>query len=351
MDTLTFDLTDPTQYERGISQAASAITRGGIVVFPTETVYGLGADATNADAVSSIFRAKGRPSDNPLIVHIADREDIFLAASAVSADAMKLAEAFMPGPVSIVLPKSPSLADNVTAGLSTVAVRLPVCPEARDFIRACGRPIAAPSANLSGKPSPTRAEHVMRDMEGRCDVILKGYDCSVGLESTVVDLSVTPACILRPGAISSKMLSEVLGYEVRSSYREKLTGAPKAPGMKYTHYKPEASVTALEGGTPAAMAELIREEMGREDGIRKAAVVFEELLGLLEGISPVYSLGSVDDPVTYCARLYDALRWCDTVGAEKAWVTAPAPGGISDAFLNRLEKASDRVIDMSGKEA
>ena len=348
MDTLTFDLTDPTQYSEGISQAASAIARGGIVVFPTETVYGLGADATDPGAVSRIFRAKGRPSDNPLIVHIADREDIFLAASAVSPEAMLLAERFMPGPISIVLPKNPSLAPNVTAGLDTVAVRLPVCREARDFIRASGRPIAAPSANLSGKPSPTRAEHVIRDMQGRCDVILTGYDCEVGLESTVVDMSVTPACILRPGAVSASMLSEVLGYEVRCSYKEKLTGAPKAPGMKYTHYKPLARVTSVTGAAPAESAEYILGELGdTSSGAVRGAIVFDELLPLLEGSGPLYALGSMDEPSVYCARLYDALRWCDTSGIDEVWVSAPPPGGISDAFLNRLEKASDDIVELT----
>ncbi|MCR4894829.1 MAG: threonylcarbamoyl-AMP synthase [Eubacteriales bacterium] len=347
MDTLTFDLTDPTQYHEGISQAASAIARGGIVVFPTETVYGLGADATDERAVSRIFEAKGRPSDNPLIVHIADREDIFLAASSVPPDAMRLAERFMPGPISIVLPKNDSLAPNVTAGLSTVAVRLPVCREARDFIRASGRPIAAPSANISGKPSPTRAEHVIRDMNGRCDVILTGYDCEVGLESTVVDMSVFPACILRPGAVSAKMLSEVLGYEPRSSYKEKLTGAPKAPGMKYTHYKPDAKVISVAGSDFAAMAAFIRGELkAPSDGTVRGAIVFDELIPLLSGCPNLYPLGSMERPDVYCARLYDALRWCDTEGIGEVWVTSPPPGGISDAFLNRLDKASDVTVEL-----
>ena len=345
METLTFDLTDPTQYEQGISRAAEAIKRGGIVAFPTETVYGLGADATNPEAVSRIFQAKGRPSDNPLIVHIADREDIFLAASAVSEQAMALAERFMPGPISLVLPKRDVLADNVTAGLSTVAVRLPVCREARDFIRACGCPIAAPSANISGKPSPTRAQHVMRDMDGKCDVILAGNDCSVGLESTVVDMSVTPACILRPGAVSAAMLSEVLGYEVRCSYREELTEAPKAPGMKYTHYKPDARIISVAGDDISAVAAYIGEKVSSEEGASpKAAIVFDEAAALLGGLPLIYQLGSIREPETYCSRLYDALRWCDVCGIREAWVSAPSPGGISDAFLNRLEKASDDTV-------
>lgn len=343
METIIYDLKDKTIYDKGITAAAEEIRRGGIVVFPTETVYGLGADATNASAVSRIFEAKGRPQDNPLIVHIAEKEDIFLAASSLTPDAQKLADAFMPGPISIIVKKSPSLAENVTAGLETVAVRMPVCPEARDFIRAAGVPVAAPSANISGKPSPTRAEHVIKDMNGRAGVILSGYDCVVGLESTVVDASVSPASILRPGAVTPEMISGVLGYEVRQSYRETLKGAPKAPGMKYRHYKPEARVICVHGDDPELLSRFVEKTLSQAPaGSRCAAAVFDEV-AVAPGTA-VYRLGSMHDPEEVSRQLFSALRRCDTDGITLAVVTSLPEGGIGDAFVNRLHKASDEIV-------
>lgn len=345
MKTKVFDLRNKAQYDEGIRTAAEAVKLGGIAVFPTETVYGLGANAYDEKAVAKIFEAKGRPGDNPLIVHIADKEDIFLAAASVSEDARKVIDRFMPGPISVVLEKDSRLAPNVTAGLGTVAVRLPVCPEARDFIRACGVPIAAPSANISKKPSPTRAEHVLHDMDGKADVILEGYDCEVGLESTVVDMSVYPAAILRPGAISAEMLSEVLGYRVLEAYREELKEAPKAPGMKYTHYKPSARVVCIHADDPSKAGEYIRKRLAADDAsLKKAVIAFDEA-GTFS-CENVYPLGSISDPKKAAHELFAALRYCDLNGIELAYVTSLSQGGIGDAFVNRLHKASDEIVDL-----
>ena len=345
METKVFDLRDADQYEEGIQAAAEAVKRGGIAVFPTETVYGLGANAYDEKAVAKIFEAKGRPGDNPLIVHIADKKDIFMAAASVSSDAQMVIDRFMPGPISVVLEKDPGLAPNVTAGLGTVAVRLPVNTEARDFIRACGVPIAAPSANISKKPSPTRAEHVIHDMDGKADVILEGADCEVGLESTVVDMSVYPAAILRPGAVSADMLSEVLGYRVQEAYREELKEAPKAHGMKYTHYKPSARVVCIHSEDQEKAGDYIRERLSLDDpSLKKAVIAFTEAGSFPCG--NIYSLGSVSEPEKAAHELFAALRYCDLNGIELAYVTSLSQGGIGDAFVNRLHKASDEIVEL-----
>lgn len=341
METQIFDLAE--EYDQSIKKAASLVKQGGIVVFPTETVYGLGANAYDKDSVAKIFEAKGRPSDNPLIVHIADLEDIFLAAREVSESAKLLIKAFMPGPISIILKKNYRLADNVTAGLDTVAVRCPSSAQARDFIKECACPIAAPSANISGKPSPTRGEHVVFDMNGRADAILIGDDCLVGLESTVVDMSGEAPAILRPGAVTKEMIEDVLGMKVTSAYKEELKDAPKAPGMKYTHYKPKASVVCVYGELDK-VCEYITKRIDASDTDKDkiACIAFDE--AEIPNAEHIFSLGSISTPECAAANLFASLRSCDTYGIELAFAMGLEYGGIADAYNNRLNKASDEVI-------
>ncbi len=242
-----------------LAEAAETLRNGGVVAFPTETVYGLGADALNPEAVAAIYRAKGRPSDNPLIVHIADREMLSVLTPAVTRDMEVLAGEFWPGPLTMVIPKTNVVPDITTGGLSTVAVRMPDEATALQLIKLSGRPIAAPSANLSKRPSPTKGQHVIRDMDGRIDAIIVGADSRVGIESTIIDLTDSVPVILRPGILTPEELSRVLGKEViidpgiltmpdRTSTEYTNRGpVPKAPGMKYTHYAPKAEMLILRG--------------------------------------------------------------------------------------------------------
>lgn len=222
-----------------IEKGAALIRKGDVVVFPTETVYGLGADAFNETAVEEIFRAKGRPNDNPLIVHIADKSELTGLTREISPQAQKVIEAFMPGPITVILPKSDRVPDCVTAGLDTVGIRMPAHPVARAFINACNTPVAAPSANTSTRISPTSARHVYDDMQGKIPLIIDGGACDVGIESTIVDLSSDTPTILRPGAITAQMLAQVLG-KVQTFHGQVVVA--KAPGMKYKHYAPDCEM-------------------------------------------------------------------------------------------------------------
>ena len=246
---------EPT--EENIKIAGKIAADGGLVAFPTETVYGLGADALNADAVKAVYAAKGRPSDNPMIVHIAENDDIKNLTPEVTEVMRKLMDAFWPGPLTMVVPKMDIIPDTTTGGLDTAGIRMPSEKIARNFIRAAGCPIAAPSANLSGKPSPTTAQHVIDDMDGRIDAILKGPDCQVGIESTVLDVTGDVPMILRPGIITADEITAVTGIETQidpAVLRKSKTDerfVPKAPGMKYRHYAPEAEMHIVSGETEA----------------------------------------------------------------------------------------------------
>ena len=256
--------------QEDVQRAGEILRRGGIVAIPTETVYGLAADATSGQAVSKIFEAKGRPQDNPLIVHIASLEDLPPLVEQVPPMAEKLAQSFWPGPLTMVFRKSPRVPQEITAGLETVAIRMPQHPAARDVIRAAGVPLAAPSANRSGKPSPTTAHHVMEDMKGRIEAVLDGGECSVGVESTVVDMTGDVPQILRPGAITQKQLKRVLGKNVEideAVFHEVAPGQPvRSPGMKYRHYAPKAPVL-LFVGAPDVTARAIEQEMQPHDAV------------------------------------------------------------------------------------
>ncbi len=320
----------------GIDEAASLLSEGALVAIPTETVYGLAANALDSDAVSSIYVAKGRPSDNPLIVHIADIRDWEPLVTHIPDNARKLAEAYWPGPLTIILPASPIVPKVVTGGLHTVAVRFPSHPVAQAVILRSGCPLAAPSANRSGSPSPTNAQRVFEDMDGRIAAILDGGNCDVGVESTVVDLCHTPPRLLRPGGITPAMLEEVLGpIEIDSAVTHALEqGAVAAsPGMKYKHYAPKAEITIIKG-SPTAFAKFVNAQ--RAEGV--GALCFDEDLPHLT--IPAVTYGSRYDALTQAQQIFDALRQLDEMGITTVFAACPEIAGVGLAVYNRLLRAA-----------
>lgn len=325
--------------EQALRRAGAVIRQGGLVAFPTETVYGLGANALDGAAVRRIFEAKGRPQDNPLICHIASPDAIYSLAREVPEAALRLAREFWPGPLTIVLPCRPEVPSEVTAGLDTVGIRLPSHPQARALISEAGVPIAAPSANTSGRPSPTTAAHVLEDMGGRIDMILDGGACSVGVESTVVSLAGSVPRLLRPGGVTLEMLRSVLGeVEVDRAVREQIGADVRvsAPGMKYRHYAPRAPVVAVTGD-PQRSAAYILSELKDGDGV----ICFEECRPMFEGrVQYLHSLGRASDPSDQARRLFDDLRAFDHCGAERILAQCPGDDGVGLAVANRLKKAA-----------
>jgi L-threonylcarbamoyladenylate synthase len=321
-----------------INQAAALLRAGNLVIFPTETVYGLGANAWDGAAVAKIFVAKGRPQDNPLIVHIANIEDLDALVSSIPEAAKMLAEAFWPGPLTMVLPKSDRVPDAGTAGLDTVAVRMPSHPVARELILAAGVPVAAPSANLSGSPSPTTAAHCVADMDGRVDMILDGGACDVGLESTVITLAGERPRLLRPGGVTLEQLREVLG-EVDADeavFGKADESKPVAsPGMKYKHYAPKADLTLVHG-SKEAFANYVSTHKG--DGT--AALVFDGEFSDGALVVPLVTYGKEADASAQAERLFAALRELDEIGAKTAYVRAPSMDGVGLAVYNRLMRAA-----------
>jgi len=324
-----------------LKAAAELIQNGETVIFPTETVYGLGANALDALAVEKIFKAKGRPSDNPLIVHISKAEDMDALAEVIPEGAASLAEKFWPGPLTIILKKKPCVPDTVSAGLDTVGIRLPENEIARDFIAGCGVPIAAPSANISGKPSPTSFKHVFEDMNGRVAGIIRGGECRVGVESTVIDMTSEIPTVLRPGGISVEQLREVLG-EVLISSELKKDDIPKAPGMKYKHYSPKAAVYILKG-TVEAVSQFVTKRCVFS---KVAVLAFDEMKGMLPDCVDVLSLGSMNSPEDAANRLFDCLRECDRLGVKEVYAPEIPDDGLWRAVKNRLYKAAaGRLLD------
>jgi len=326
-----------------VEQAAKLLRQGELVAIPTETVYGLAANALDPDAVKKIFLAKGRPQDNPLIVHIASFEEIYPLVSKIPDKARKLAETFWPGPLTMVLPRSNLVPDVVTAGLDTVAIRMPSHPVARAVIQASGVPIAAPSANLSGKPSPTTAHHCMEDLNGKIPLILDGGSCQVGVESTVVSLAGDIPRLLRPGAVTPEQLREVLGLiAVDPAVLEKVTEGPVAsPGMKYMHYSPKATVIMVTGPWSAC-----KDFLTQKQGEGVWALVFDE--DLEDCPLPAISLGPRNNPAKQAQNLFSALRELDEKQAQMVYARAPMEDGMGLAVYNRLIRAAGfSVIDLT----
>lgn len=333
-----------------VSAAADILRRGGLVAFPTETVYGLGANALNTDAAARIYAAKGRPSDNPLIVHIADTGDIERLAMDIPDKAFMLAEAFWPGPLTIILPKKNIVPDETTGGLSTVAIRMPSHPVALALIRESGLYIAAPSANVSGRPSPTLAAHVEEDMTGRIDMILDGGAVGIGIESTIVDLTGSLPAILRPGYVTKAMLEQIIGtVELdRTLIEPDSTLRPRAPGMKYTHYAPKGELTIVDAEADsrvtAKINQLVQEKQAQ--GYKVAVLTCEENAALYV-CDNVLIMGRTSEPEgeTIAAHLYATLRECDALGIEYIYSEAFHRGRMGGAIMNRLLKAAgQRVI-------
>lgn len=367
--------------KEAIAEASKILQDGGLVAFPTETVYGLGADALNADAAAKIYAAKGRPSDNPLIVHIADTDAVEKLADLETMNrthpdmvkkAHMLMEAFWPGPLTIIFPKLAIVPDGTTGGLPTVAIRMPSHPIAQELIRTSGVSIAAPSANTSGRPSPTTAQHVWEDMDGRIEMILDGGAVGIGIESTIVDMTGTIPTILRPGFITKAMLSEIVGdvtidpaiIEPDPNLR------PKAPGMKYTHYAPHGTLSIVEAAADESanraslhsgvkvsynateaetlrVAEKIKALVNEKEaqGYKVAILTTKEHASLYKNYSHVLIVGEGNKGQTISARLYAALRECDSKQMEYMYSEAFDQNELGGAIMNRLLKAAGhRVI-------
>ena len=343
------DLRQPEAMEI-IQTAAKILQEGGLVAFPTETVYGLGGNGLDGTACEKIYLAKGRPSDNPLILHISEFEELKPIVREISPAAKKLMDAFWPGPLTMVFPKSEIVPEKATGGLDTVAVRFPNHPVARAIIHAAGLPIAAPSANSSGKPSPTRASHVEFDLNGKIDMIVDGGAAEWGLESTIVDVSGEVPMILRPGAVTKEMMEEVVGkVEIDPAILQKPAAdlKPKAPGMKYTHYSPKAEVVLVKGETTAVVDEINR--LAAEDmahGFKTGVMATEETKDLYKA-DIILSLGSRERPEEIGANLFKYLRKFDFLGAERVYSEVFSEEGEGMAIMNRLNKAAGyQTIDL-----
>ena len=326
-----------------LEKGASLLREGQLVAFPTETVYGLGANALDESAVASIFAAKGRPADNPLIVHVWSREQLDDICQ-VSDEAAKLMDAFWPGPLTILCPRKETVPLTVTAGLPTVAVRMPGHPVALALLKASGVPVAAPSANRSGKPSPTAAAHVFEDMDGRIPLILDGGDCDVGVESTVLDVRDGKATILRPGGVTQAMLEEVLCMPVgiAGSVLRPLKEGETAlsPGMRYKHYSPDGQVTLVEGvenDVVAALKALYHQ--AQADGHQACVMCFSEHVAALRDCNP-HDIGSRERPEEVAHRLFNTLRQLDEEHMEAIFSEVVPPEGVGLAVMNRLGRAA-----------
>lgn len=332
-----------------IMKAGGIIKAGGLVAFPTETVYGLGGDALNPASSKKIYEAKGRPSDNPLIVHIANMDALPAIVRNVPETAKKLASTFWPGPLTMIMEKAETVPKETTGGLDTVAVRMPSHPVALAFIEAAGGYVAAPSANRSGRPSPTLAGYVVEDLDGRIEMILDGGDVELGLESTIVDLTVEPPMILRPGFVTREDLAGALGQVQQDAalFSDDSGQAPKAPGMKYRHYAPEGELTIVRGAAAAVTNYVNRGLMeGRKNNKKTGVIATDETVGCYSADVP-RSVGKRMDVNAVAKRLYRILREFDDEGVELIYSESFDGAGVSQAVMNRLLKAAGhRVIDV-----
>ena len=332
--------------ETMIEEAGRIIRKGGLVAFPTETVYGLGGDALNPESSKKIYAAKGRPSDNPLIVHIADKRDLHRIVREVPEKAKKLMEAFWPGPLTMIFYKNELVPQATTGGLDTVAVRMPSERIAAAFIRAAGGFVAAPSANVSGRPSTTTAAHVEEDLSGRIEMILDGGQAVIGLESTIVDMSVEPPVILRPGAVTEEMMEAVIGpLEVDKAIIAPDSGVkPKAPGMKYRHYAPRADLAVVEGSTEAVIAAINQlAEEAEAEGKRVGIIATDETKDRYpKGL--VLSLGARKHEEEIAQHLFEVLRDFDETDVDCIYSEAFDEASIGPAIMNRLLKAAGHKV-------
>lgn len=342
METKVFVARDNYIKDEELKEASAVIRSGGLVAFPTETVYGLGGDATNPEASRKIYAAKGRPSDNPLIVHIADFSQLRNIVAEVPQEAEKLAEAFWPGPLTMILRKNDVIPYETTGGLDTVAIRMPSHPVARVFLQDSGCMIAAPSANTSGRPSPTTAQHVWEDLHGKIEILLDGGPVGIGIESTIVDLSEERPMILRPGFITQEMLSAVLGdVGVDPGLAsENSKQPPKAPGMRYRHYAPKADLTLVEG--------TMEEVISKINALTREAQAMGKSVGVLATeenkdcyvADHVIVIGQRQDEAEIARHLFDVLRQFDDLQVDLIYSESFVAAGVGQAIMNRLLKAA-----------
>ena len=329
-----------------LRQAGEVIKAGGLVAFPTETVYGLGGDAMNPDSSRKIYAAKGRPSDNPLIVHICCMEDLAPIVKEIPEAARRLAEAFWPGPLTMIFEKSDLIPYETTGGLDTVAVRMPNHPVAMELIHAAGGYIAAPSANLSGRPSPTLAKYVVEDMVGRIEMIIDGGDVEIGLESTIIDMTEDIPLILRPGYITKEMLEEVLQSvgEDKALMSDSSGQAPKAPGMKYRHYAPKGELTIVDGDLRRVVEYINEQTMFMQEKGHKVGIIGTD--ATIAGYSGdlCKSVGERDEEATIAKRLYRTLREFDDEGVTVIFSESFDTAGMGQAIMNRLLKAAGHHV-------
>lgn len=327
--------------KNALEEAAEIIRRGGLVAFPTETVYGLGADATDAEAAKKIYAAKGRPSDNPLIIHVSEPRDAELYAHTCELY-YALADAFMPGPLTVIMPKRDTIPDGVTGGLDSVAVRCPSHAIARELIALSGCAIAAPSANISGSPSPTSASHVIGDLNGIIDAIIDGGECEIGLESTIVKIDGEKLVLLRPGAITVDALRCVCpNVEIAPAVTAALAEneRPLSPGMKYRHYAPAVPLVLLDGEQNAVL-DFLRSAVNQE---KCAVLCYSEEMNALDG-ALLIDVGAKDDLATQAQRLFSALRDADKLDCDILYAHLPIKDGIGLALYNRLIRAAAHTI-------
>ncbi|MTK12033.1 MAG: threonylcarbamoyl-AMP synthase [Clostridiaceae bacterium] len=343
MDTKIIML-DENNFGKNIMQEAGEVLRqGGLVVFPTETVYGLGANALDPEAVKKIFEAKGRPQDNPLIVHIADIEEIKPLVSEIPEIAKRFMERFWPGPMTIILPKSPIIPDETSAALPCVGIRMPSNNVARELIRAAGVPIAAPSANISGKPSPTDVQRCIEDLSGKVDYIIGGNMCDIGLESTVIDCTTEPTCVLRPGGITLEMLREVdedTYIDPAIMKKPEKDFKPKAPGMKYRHYAPKAPVKIVQGDLKKTIEKINEIVQNYIDENKVVGIMATDETANYYKKGIVISLGSRENMISVSQSLFETLRMFDDKEVDIIIAEAFEEKGVGVAVMNRLKKSA-----------
>lgn len=348
MDTKVINI-DPVNIDASkLASAAKALSEGKLVAFPTETVYGLGASALDTDAVKNIYAAKGRPSDNPLIVHIADKSSVAVLTKTISEKAKLLMDKLWPGPITLVVEKSMIIPSAITAGLDTVAIRMPEHPVALELIRQAGIPVAAPSANSSGKPSPTTAKHVLEDLNGKIDFLIDAGSSRVGLESTVLDTTVEPPMLLRPGGITPAQIEEIIGHiEIDKTILGKIDSenVPKSPGMKYKHYSPKAEVIIIKGDNinDQAIKILNLARQSREWGTKVGICATTQTIDKYKGFDAL-SMGDRDKPETIASNLFALLREFDEHGVGIIYAESVDNSGVGLAIMNRMIKAAGYKI-------
>lgn len=347
METKFYEIDVNSIDKKKMQEAGDLIAAGELVAFPTETVYGLGGDALHPEAAKKIYEAKGRPSDNPLIVHIAEVSDLERVAKEVPEQARKLAEAFWPGPLTMVVWKNENVPYATTGGLDTVAVRMPNHPVALELIRRSGKMIAAPSANTSGRPSPTEGSHVMEDLDGRIAMVLDSGLVGIGIESTIIDLTEEVPMVLRPGYITPEMLSEVLGEEViidPGIIAADDTTKPKAPGMKYKHYAPKADMIIVDGVKEKVVEQITTFiQDAKEKGLKAAVIATEETKSLYES-DVVLSIGTREEEDSIARHMYKILRDCDKLDVDVIYSESFKTPRIGQAIMNRLLKAAGHQV-------